>query len=263
MFTKQILLPIKNQIKGLLQLTIAQKFNEDTKTLSFLHKHKLKPEQIPEEWKTIYYKGYVRLEQILLPKPTNFNFNLYDSLLKRKSTRGFLQNKMRLVDFSQLLYYSAGIKKWMTNEESTYRFYPSAGARYPLEVYPVVLNVESLQTGLYHYHVKTHSLEKLPTTNIKEKVMKQFNQRFVRSSAVILLITAVFQRTVMKYKNRGLRHIYTEYGHLAQNIYLLSTVNNIGCCSIGGYLDDGLNSMLDIHGEDESVIGVIVLGSIQ
>jgi len=253
---------IESQILGLTQLSKSQQFNEATKISFFAHKNKANINKMPKEWKTIYYKGYIRLKQTLLPEPTRFTYNLYKSLVKRTSTRGFSSHKMQLKDFSQILYYAAGLKRLVTKENSYLRFYPSAGARYPLEIYPVVLNIESLKSGLYHYHIKSHSLENLPISNIKANIMKQFNQKWIQTSAVILLITAIFQRTEMKYKNRGLRHIYTEYGHLAQNLYLLSTMYNIGCCSIGGFLDDGINKILDTNGEDESVIGVVTLGSL-
>ena len=66
----------------------------------------------------------------------------------------------------------------------------------------------------------------------------------------------------MKYRDRGYRHTLTELGALTQNIYLLSAVLKLGCASIGGFIDDKLNSLLDLDGEDESVLGVIAVGEI-
>ena len=48
-------------------------------------------------------------------------------------------------------------------KEVVRRFYPSGGARYPLEVYLLIQRVDSLTTGLYHYNVKENSLEILST----------------------------------------------------------------------------------------------------
>ena len=70
-----------------------------------------------------------------------------------------------------------------------------------------------------------------------------------------------FDRTEMKYRARGYRHIFTEYGHLAQNMYLICAALGLGICSIGGFIDDGLNKILDIDGRIESVIGVIAIGN--
>lgn len=75
------------------------------------------------------------------------------------------------------------------------------------------------------------------------------------------MISAVFDRSEMKYGDRGYRHIMTEYGHLAQNVYLVGTTLDLGVCSIGGFVDDALNKIIDVDGKVESVIGVIAVGS--
>lgn len=139
--------------------------------------------------------------------------------------------------------------------------YASARERYPLEVYPFVINVEGVVSAVYHYHLKTHSLELLLGRPFLHKTLIQFNQQWIRSSAVLAVITAIFERTESKYKDRGYRHTLTEYGHMAQNFYLVSTALHLGCCSVGGFIDEGLNEILDINGIDEGVIGVIALGS--
>lgn len=157
------------------------------------------------------------------------------------------------------MYYTAGINYI---DQKIKRFYPSGGARYPLEVYPLIFSVNGIKPGLYHYHVKTNSLELLQSPISKINVFKQFNQSWLKNSSVLLLITAVFDRTENKYKNRGYRHILTEYGHMAQNTYLIGSSLNVGVCSIGGFVDMGLNKIIDIDGIDESVIGVIALGNI-
>ena len=91
--------------------------------------------------------------------------------------------------------------------------------------------------------------------------MDQFNQKWIKKSAMLIIVTAIFERTTTKYGDRGYRHILTEYGHIAQNVYLLSSAFGLGCCSIGGFIDNGLNKLLDIDPVDESVIGVIAVGS--
>ena len=49
--------------------------------------------------------------------------------------------------------------------------------------------------------------------------------------------------------------------NIAQNIYLIGNALGLGICSVGGFLDDGLNDILDIDGRIESVIGVIAVGN--
>ena len=116
--------------------------------------------------------------------------------------------------------------------------------------------------AIYHYHIKSHSLEKIYDRPFLNTTMKQFNQPWIRKASILLVISSIFDRTEEKYGDRGLRYIYTEYGHYAQNISLITSELGLGACSIGGFIDDGLNKLLDFDKIDESVIGVIALGTV-
>jgi len=200
--------------------------------------------------------------QVLLPAPTKTKWSLDKALIQRESKRDFVKGPIDVETFSSLLFYSGGLKKLVFKSEENKRFYPSAGARYPLEVYPFVFKVKTIKPAIYHYHVKSHSLEKLYTESFFNKTMKQFDQSWIRKASVLIIVSAIFDRTEDKYGDRGLRHIYTEYGHYAQNVSLIASELGLGACSIGGFIDDGLNELLDFDKIDESVIGVIAIGTI-
>jgi len=237
------------------KLTPIQKINNFLKIKKFGSEDR-KPHKLwPEEWKTIYYKAYPRFKQVILPLVTPQKFDLFESIQSRQSNRDFINKALTVNELSNLLYYSAGINY------GDKRMYPSAGARYPLEVYPFIFNVETIDPGVYHYHVKTHSLETILHSLNKKEIIDQFTQAWIEKASVIVVFAAIFDRTEMKYKTRGYRHVFTEYGHLAQNMYLVCTALGLGICSIGGFIDDGLNKILDIDGRVESVIGVIAIGN--
>ncbi len=237
------------------KLTQIQKINNSIKINKFSSEDRKPHKDWPEEWRTIYYKAYPRFKQIILPLATPRKLDLFESIQKRESNRDFSDKAVTIDQFSDLLYYSAGIN------HGDKRMYPSAGARYPLEVYPFVFNVEGMNSGVYHYHLKTHSLETILQTLNKKGVVDQFTQTWIEKAGVVMVVTAVFDRTEMKYRARGYRHIFTEYGHLAQNMYLICAALGLCICSIGGFIDDGLNKILDIDGRIESVIGVIAIGN--
>jgi SagB-type dehydrogenase family enzyme len=108
--------------------------------------------------------------------------------------------------------------------------------------------------------VKKHSIEKLVEFR-KSDIPKITNINWLKTSGAIVVITAVFERNTVKYGSRGYRHILTEVGHLAQNLYLVGTSLNLNVCAIGGYLDDNLNQMLDVDGVNETVVSVLGIGS--
>lgn len=244
----------------ILELSKARKFNNLTKVKNLKGKEDIPYDKWPIEWKTVYYKAYPRLDQTLLPKPTNRKFDLLKSLMKRESYRDFTGGKVSFSDLSDLIYYSAGMKKILRNDLSEKRMYPSAGGRYPLEIYIFAFNVDGLNEGIYHYHFKTHSLENILLESIYEQTMQQFQQLWIKRSGLLVVITSIFDRSEMKYGDRAYRHILTEYGHVAQNLYLVGNSLDLGVCSIGGFSDDGLNEVLDIDGITESVIGVVAIG---
>lgn len=239
--------------------SIAQSFYQGTKIKKFAV-IKNEPNQVPESWKKISYKAYPRFPQIILPEPTSLTVELTSVLKNRRSIRSFSTNKISIENFSNLVYYSCGSTKFYNPTKEDRRFYPSAGARYPLEVYPFVFNVNTIEPGGYHYHVKSHSLEQILNQKFSSRIFHYFDQEWIEHAAAIFIVTAEFGRTAAKYGNRGYRHIFTEYGHMAQNIYSIAGAINLGCCSIGGFLEDGINRLLELDFEDEGVIGVIALG---
>jgi len=99
---------------------------------------------------------------------------------------------------------------------------------------------------------------------IKEGIIKEIypwiiDQDMILNSSALLIVSAVFQRNMMKYQNRGIRYVFLEAGHLGQNVFLVSTALGLKCCAIGGFDDNRLSGLLDF-GEEEAAIYVFALG---
>src|SRR5581483_8006268 len=216
----------------------------------------------PKTWKTVVFKEYPRLDKIILPDPLPLkNSLLTESLMKRKSIRNFSVEKFSLQKLSSILYWSGGLREnnppWQGK-----RFYPSGGGRYPLEIYVLSQNAE-LSQGLYHYNLRSHSLEILiddEAINTGD-FFSHDNTPWIKEAGCLLIITACFRRNTIKYGDRGYRHLLIETGFFGQNIYLVSTAMGIASCASGGYIDDKLNNLLDVDGIDESVIFVMASGN--
>ena len=78
---------------------------------------------------------------------------------------------------------------------------------------------------------------------------------------MVIIITAVFARTIVKYKERGWRYIFFEAGHLAQNVYLISTSLKLKCCAIGGFSDEKVIELLDLNPKSELPLYLIAIGN--
>ncbi len=219
-------------------------------------------EDWPEEWKQIYFKSYPRMPQIKLEKPNKLSLkkSLNSVLLNRKSDRAFRHDKITKDEISKLLYFSAGITKKAEDWSNTSRTYPSAGARFPSEVYLVIFRLDNLEKGLYHYNVKTHSLELLLKGDFKSDLLKMTKQKWIKNVGIVLVITSVLGRAEVKYNSRAFRFCLIEVGHLGQNVYLTSTALNLKCCAIGGFIDKDINSLLDLNDSNEFTTYLLAVG---
>lgn len=223
----------------------------------------LDPKKWPESWRKVYSKSYLRLDRISLQRRVPLlSEALGKVLLSRKSDRDFKTGKLGLKKLSSLLYYSAGVLPLHSSWDYSHRFYPSAGARYPLEVYLFIKEVESLSSGVYHYNVKEQSVELLwKSKEAVEEVLGGTGQEWVSKSKLVIALSVVFERTEIKYGPRAYRYVLIESGHLSQNIYLVGKALNLKICSIGGFVDDKINRVLDLNEEKESVICLISVGA--
>lgn len=205
-------------------------------------------------------KRYSRLRNIFLPEFPIRKDNLRELLIKRGSYRKFSGKSIKIQQLSEILYYSAGLVR--KSKGKFHLSYPSAGGKYPIEIYPLVLYGGELNNGLYHYNPIEHALDILLTPLKKEDTSSLWmSQKWFRKASVILILTAVFHRTTDKYGQKGLPFPFIEAGHIGQNIYLLAQSLGIGCCAIGQFKEKKLCKLLDINPFEEYPIYYIALGN--
>jgi SagB-type dehydrogenase family enzyme len=81
-----------------------------------------------------------------------------------------------------------------------------------------------------------------------------------QAASLTIFITALFERTVFKYGERGYRFILLEAGHVAQNINLVAAALGLGCLNIGGFFDREIDDFLSLDGITHSTIYMIAIG---
>jgi SagB-type dehydrogenase family enzyme len=206
------------------------------------------------------YKTYPKASIIDLPRPIPLDGKrFYDLLLKRRSIRFFQPKALNLPQLSYLLWCSSGIGR--IDHSYEFRTAPSAGALYPIETYLIVHNVEGIPSGVYHYAIQLHKLEKLRAGDFREEIaLAALQQEMTAEAPVVFVWTAIFERTKWKYKQRGYRYIYLDAGHIAENLALAAVDLGLGSCQIGAIFDDEFNQNLEINGKDESTIYLSVVG---
>ena len=196
------------------------------------------------------------LKTIKLPEPRyESEISVEEALLARRSVRNYKNEPLTLKEVSQLLWAAQGI----TNEKGS-RSAPSAGALYPLEVYVVAQNVDSLSGGIYKYKPQGHELTKVVEG---DKRMGLYNaaldQSAVKDAAVVVVFSAVYERTAEKYGERGERYVHLETGHAAQNVYLQAISLGLGTVVIGAFNDNEVKKIMNMQ-DDEQPLYIMPVG---
>jgi len=216
----------------------------------------------PLEWdkKPETYKEYPDARTVPLAKPEKCGeMSLYEAMLRRKSQRQFLNVSISLDVLSCLLWASSGIQRKEMGFE--FRTAPSAGGLYPIETYVIAHAVEGLGKGVYHYNVKHNHLEELKRGDFRKAAAQAaLGQIMCARAAVVVVWTAVFDRSIWKYQQRAYRYVYLDVGHMAQNLALVSTSVGLGCCQVGALFDNEVNEIVGVDGSQESVLYMSVIG---
>lgn len=199
-------------------------------------------------------------EPVELPAEEEFkeqlDVSLMDSLSERRSVRDYSDEKLTLTELAALLWSAQGI----TEKQRGYRTAPSAGATYPMEVYLVVENVEELSPGLYRYSPDEHTLEQIKEGHFNEDLKNTaLGQDPIGDASVNLVITAVYERVMNRYGERGERYAKIEAGHISQNIYLSCSALELGTVAIGAFNDEQVIELLQLQ-EGEYPLYIMPVG---
>jgi SagB-type dehydrogenase family enzyme len=132
------------------------------------------------------------------------------------------------------------------------RTVPSAGATYPLELFLVSAE------GLFHYLSFEHSLEELTTEDLRGKLAAAaWGQGFIKQAGETFVLAAEFSRTTGRYGKRGIRYVFIEAGHAAQNIHLQAEVLGLGSVAVGAFGDDAVSGVLSLPDNLEPLYMVV------
>lgn len=184
---------------------------------------------------------------ISLPEPAKkSSLSLEEALWERKSVRRFRDKPLKLSDISQLLWAGQGITR-----DGFYRTAPSAGALYPIELYLLAGRVDGLREGIYRYYPRKHILTGVRDgDHRKDLCAAALGQDPIRDAAAVIVIGAVYARTTGKYRERGVRYVHIEVGHVAQNIALQAVSLDVGTVVIGAFHDDEVKRVVGMKSEE-------------
>jgi len=176
---------------------------------------------------------------------TSGSVSVEEALARRRSIREYADEPLTIDQVMQLLWAAQGI----TNADYGFRTAPSAGGTYPLEIYLVTRpsGVVGLESGIYRYEPRNHTLIRIVGGDFSAQLMAAaLDQEWVGAAPISFVITTIFERTTSKYGERGVRYVWQETGHAAQNMYLQAVALGLGNVVVGGFHDNEVQRILQL-----------------
>ncbi|MCD4848954.1 MAG: SagB/ThcOx family dehydrogenase [Candidatus Aegiribacteria sp.] len=193
---------------------------------------------------------------ILLPEPApDSGISIEEAIESRRSIRTFASESISLTELARMLHSAQGI-----TSDYGFRAAPSAGATFPLSVFVIAENVDSLEAGIYMYEPSDESLTAVRMGYFLDELSDAaLGQTCVKDVPAVIVITAECSITTSVYGNRGRIYVHMEAGHVSQNIYLQCTAMGLGTVAVGAFSDNEISDILNLT-EDETPLYLMPVG---
>ncbi len=204
-------------------------------------------------------------EHVALPDPAlDGDVAVEHTLAHRRSVRSFDDAALTLEQIGQLLWAAQGITRpvaeapegWQWGPwQGGFRTAPSAGALYPLELYLVAGRVDGLEPGVYRYVPREHALERTGGDDRRQALSSAaLNQRSVADAPAVVVVSAVYARTAVKYGDRAERYVHIEVGAAAENLALQAVALELGTVFVGAFRDGDVQRVLGLSRDHEPLL---------
>lgn len=182
----------------------------------------------------------------------------------RYSVRDYENKPLKFKEFSQIIYYSMGVKYIgrgaYDQREFPFRYTNNQGGLNHLDLYLIVNNVEGIEQGLYYYDFINNRIYQMDQGNMRAIISQiNYQNEFSVYSNFLAIIVTDLRRVVPKYYKRAYRMAHVDAGILTGYMQLIAENNKVSSCVIAGYLEHNIENLLNLM-EDEYPIITISFG---
>jgi putative peptide maturation dehydrogenase len=195
---------------------------------------------------------------------------LHEALRARRTTRSFdASRELPLEELALVLHrtfgchgYRPAVPGLVTLRKSS----PSGGGLHPIEAYPLVVAVESLEPGLYHYNVEAHSLhlvDRLAREDARAVAVRlTAGQTYFGDAHALVVLAARFGRSFWKYRGDGRAYavLLLDAGHLSQTFHLVCAELGLGAFVTAAVNPAPIEEALGLDGYEQGVLAVCGCG---
>lgn len=164
------------------------------------------------------------------------------AMSKRRTVRRYSPREITSEQLMSVLWAAQGV----TDDLRGFRTAPSAGALYPLEIFTFTGDgtVKGVKAGVHRFRPGSGKLEPVGGEDRRRELGGAcLNQMWVARAPACLVISAVYERTMGKYGERGIRYADIESGCAAQNVFLMAEALGLATGIVGAFFDDKVKEL--------------------
>lgn len=209
------------------------------------------------------------LDVQMLPLPS-FDSPLAEILKARRTARSFESHiPLPAEVLSHMLYGTfgtIGTQQLAPGIIAVKRTSPSGGGLTPIDAYPMLMNVEGMRSGLYHYDAERHALELIrpvPEHSLRAIVMQvTAGQDYFAQAQAVVIHVARFDRHHWKYRRhaKAYKALLMDSAHLSQTFYLLASERGLGAFYTAALNDSQLLPWLGLDPIEAAPVGMSGVG---
>jgi SagB-type dehydrogenase family enzyme len=210
------------------------------------------------------YKEYPQAVQrmVLGPAPIPAGADLWTCLKERRSLRRYQDRHLSRQELTALVWATQGVTQ--ASHPYLLRTAPSAGALYPVETYLAVHRVTGVDPGIWHLNIPDFALELLTPGDFRHPLVEAcLSQQFLGTAAVVFIWTGILNRAMVKYRERAIRYVFLDAGHICQNLMLAATALGLGCCPVGAFFDVEVERLIQVDGWEEVALYLASVGAVE
>jgi SagB-type dehydrogenase family enzyme len=172
--------------------------------------------------------------------------------------------ELDLATLTRILFCANGLtrQRKVGGEDYHFRAAASAGALYPIETYIAAADVDGLEAGLYHFSSADLKVQGLRRGNWREVIAHAMaNHPSINNARAILVMSAIFWRSVWKYRARAYRYCFWDTGTILANLLAAAASDGISAEVITAFVDTEIDTLIGVDGEREGTMCLVALGS--
>jgi oxazoline/thiazoline dehydrogenase len=183
----------------------------------------------------------------------------------RKSRRDHGSPAISARELGEFLFRAARVTRVVETSKGahSWRPYPTGGASYELEIYPVIGECAGLDAGIYQYCPLEHGLCRIGSRNEHTEWLLENTGYSIhgRAPQVLFQIAARFRRVNWRYASMAYATVLKDTGILMQTMYLVAEAMGLAACAVGGGHSDIFARASGTSYYEETTVGEFILGS--